>query len=651
MRIHIENFRNIQSLDFEIPDKKVSFLYGISGTGKSSLIKAMSQPVGVKDMPIGKRGLTPAVLINGSNPDYEGVRVYNEGSVTSLVLSPDENENAYSALVGDESELAKLEDQYRSSIDDLRKHLGSMLERRDKIAALIKAFGPIEGNEKFSKKSGARKIETELHGPKASAASKSLLKKDPKYIKFINDGAKLSQYGVGKCPFCDRKMSVSKVAYIEAIRSATQSTFKMVFDNTFLFCDLGISEPEWTHKRSYSKFEKTLLEQIEVMGELNSLIEFCQAVDRNIADYTIPKGFHASQSLLDVMPFLKSPLDTVNGSISEYRKLVSQMKSQFNKLVKGKTKALNARIDLLGIPYRIEATALNRNDRKVSYCIRHVSDPAHENNGELLSTGEKNVLALLIFTMNGTGEVVIFDDPVSSYDEYRRSQLYKHIINETKSTVIVCSHDQSFIKQAIIDKKKDSAQSRRIGLIGVFDNKHGAGTVQELAEDDFGSLRSFVCERIQFGGPDDYYRSMLNLRLICEIDSFKKKGLVKRAAWGYTSAILHGGNRDEILGVLASKGVSEKDIQDMFKREYELEVPPVPSQYDSNANSSYSTFERIIIGREKKGVTPTMKYVMDDIVHLNNNLAICLNPYKYTDYPRYIVDKVEVLVPVAHSYL
>ena len=108
MKIHIENFRNIESLDCEIEDNKVNFIYGISGTGKSSLVKAVSQAPGKKDAPIGKPGLTPNVTLNGGAPNYASVRVYNEESVMSLILNPIENENAYSALVGDESELIKL---------------------------------------------------------------------------------------------------------------------------------------------------------------------------------------------------------------------------------------------------------------------------------------------------------------------------------------------------------------------------------------------------------------------------------------------------------------------------------------------------------------------------------------------------------------
>lgn len=473
------------------------------------------------------------------------------------------------------------------------------------------------------------------------------IKKDAKYIRFINDGAKLPQYDHGNCPFCERKLSPSKISYIEAVRTVTQTTFKTIFDNTSLFADLGINEPIWTHKRSYSKFEKTLAEQIEIEKELSGLIEFCVSVDRNITDYAMPKELRITNSLLNVMPALKTPVDSINASALNYKKRINQMKAQFNNLVKDKTLAINANIALLGIPYKIEATNLDRGGKKVSYCIRHISDPAKENNGELLSAGEKNVLALLIFTMDKTGDVIIYDDPVSSYDEYRRSQLYKHILNETTSTVVVCSHDQSFVKQAIIDKADNRKEAKRIGLIAVFDNNNGKGTIRELFSDDFGSLRSFIHNQVKIYSSLNYYRAIINLRLLCEIDGLKRsRAKTKHAAWSYTSAILHRKDRDTILNELSKIDVTEEAILAMFKEKYDLSIPPVPSNYSDAVDSTYTTFEKIIIGREQRGVKKVDKCVLDDIVHLNSSLAICLNPYKYTDYPKHIVLRVEAIVPI-----
>lgn len=43
MHIQINNFHNISSLSYDIEDNKINFLYGVSGSGKSSIVKAIAQ--------------------------------------------------------------------------------------------------------------------------------------------------------------------------------------------------------------------------------------------------------------------------------------------------------------------------------------------------------------------------------------------------------------------------------------------------------------------------------------------------------------------------------------------------------------------------------------------------------------------------------
>ena len=42
MEILIQNFANIKKLNFEIENSKLNFIYGISGSGKSSISKALT---------------------------------------------------------------------------------------------------------------------------------------------------------------------------------------------------------------------------------------------------------------------------------------------------------------------------------------------------------------------------------------------------------------------------------------------------------------------------------------------------------------------------------------------------------------------------------------------------------------------------------
>lgn len=45
MHLRIKNFRNIASLNYGIEDGKVNFLYGVSGAGKSSIVRGISEAI------------------------------------------------------------------------------------------------------------------------------------------------------------------------------------------------------------------------------------------------------------------------------------------------------------------------------------------------------------------------------------------------------------------------------------------------------------------------------------------------------------------------------------------------------------------------------------------------------------------------------
>lgn len=85
-----------------------------------------------------------------------------------------------------------------------------------------------------------------------------------------------------------------------------------------------------------------------------------------------------------------------------------------------------------------------------------------------LSSGDKTSLALAFFLAKVEREsdladcIIVFDDPVSSYDRHRRtatvSALYE--LNQTAGQLIVLSHDENFIR--LVDKKFRGATDRAL---------------------------------------------------------------------------------------------------------------------------------------------------------------------------------------------
>lgn len=80
------NFHNISSLTYDIEDNKINFLYGVSGSGKSSIVKAITQgTIEESDIMVGcnQHDATP-VLINGATGPLASTVVFNEDRQTIL---------------------------------------------------------------------------------------------------------------------------------------------------------------------------------------------------------------------------------------------------------------------------------------------------------------------------------------------------------------------------------------------------------------------------------------------------------------------------------------------------------------------------------------------------------------------------------------
>lgn len=122
--------------------------------------------------------------------------------------------------------------------------------------------------------------------------------------------------------------------------------------------------------------------------------------------------------------------------------------------------ALNAEFAALGIPHI--RTKLNGRNDKGKMKFKLVLDlPIGKNIEEILSEGEQRAIAIgsfladlsLVHHKNG----IVFDDPVSSLDHWRRQDVARRLVEEAKKRqVIIFTHDTVFLSelQELIDNQK-----------------------------------------------------------------------------------------------------------------------------------------------------------------------------------------------------
>lgn len=245
-----------------------------------------------------------------------------------------------------------------------------------------------------------------------------------------------------------------------------------------------------------------------------------------------------------------------------------------------------------------------------------------------LSFGEKNLVALLLYLQNREEAVLLIDDPASSFDDYRRTQIFKEIIGVKGKTVIVVTHDQTFIRLAA---RRKHIGDNLIGNVQMIERHKDSIKLVDITKDSFVNLGTAILKRVEISKTP--YQAAINARLYVDLLGGSTCGIV----WGYTSSLMHRMQVNEIADWLAQRKTNETEI---LKKLDDMGVHLEPASGDySYSQDDLSEFEMLVIERERlseKEETDGLnedeslkKEMLNDLVHMNNAMGHCLDPYRY----------------------
>lgn len=120
MEVHIENYKNINNLDLSIENNKLNFLYGICGSGKSSLVAALTKECRPEDVSVGKNKEDVVISVDEMDPNPDSYQLFDEQTVSNVIIEDSEDGRYYNIFVGNENEILELENKYYETIKELR---------------------------------------------------------------------------------------------------------------------------------------------------------------------------------------------------------------------------------------------------------------------------------------------------------------------------------------------------------------------------------------------------------------------------------------------------------------------------------------------------------------------------------------------------
>lgn len=635
MHIEISNFHNISSLAYDIAESKVNFLYGVSGSGKSSIVKGISRGVNqAVDVMVGCEADREAtVTINGESGPLGSTTTFDGDRKTAL-FSSSPDRRFYDIFIGNEDELNELRAQYGKALSALQAKTGSLLRIKGEVNTLTKTLGKA-GHKQFSNASKMGKA-LKAYKDASKAAGSYIEQRGMNVATWVKTGFEIDEsYVKGICPFCGQDLESSPQHEILAeLRTLSVKDLKPVFDSSDQLAALGQDPIDISTEEGRGRAFELVSALPKVSAEIDRIVRYCSmGTDYQSVQAIGIEPLELDPSIYTFIPELREVAEALDAKASMLKKLLGKMKMAFNTLVKNGCNELNHKLTQFGIPYRFELTTANREEKIASYRLVHVNASDPSDMRDSLSFGEKNLITLLLFLRDSESEVMLIDDPASSYDDYRRTQIFRAIMGVQGKTLLVVSHDQAFVRRAV------RAPDERIGNVDMLCNRSGKASVEPITKDSFDYFEDIIRRRI--ATVPSYYQRMLNARLLCDAHG---AGNREEELWGYVSAILHRRSRNEVLALLAKAGKTEEAVLESLKtivgEEAASGIIPMPDDVDYGTDG-FSEFERLIALREDlkepgggnrlpNDISKDLATgLLDDLVHMNDAMMDCIDPYRY----------------------
>ncbi len=638
MEILIEKYKNINKLNLIIEDNKVNHIFGISGSGKSSIASALAKEVSEENVMVGYKKENVIVKLNGKDVDNTQFGLFDLDISKNIIFSNEENQDIYEVLFSEDGDLVEAKNELENLMKDFYSLRDVLISYNNKIELVVKHFDiKINNDGTLSKRSKLYKLEDDLFNNEGSSVLKNLRKNDENYIKWLQDG-EVYKKEKNRCPYCNSKMSLRKLAFIDKVTRLTPKNFEIITKENNYLEDVGIKKPKYTNIREVNRAKKEIIELYEFSEYIKNIIYLFEEYKSNELDISKISKIKLSPKFLQLFPEQYENVEKINNSINLIRKMIIKVKSKTNDTIQKNKKIINGYLKNMGIPYKFYENHYNFELKKASFLLQHIDDKTHTDRRQGLSYGEKNIISLILFLISSKKQILLIDDPASSYDEYRRECMINMIYNFQKNrTIILFSHDQVFIKFAVLLKykekhkikisKADIEKKNNTGKIYHFCNYNGECKFLEISDEDFGDLEEQTLNNIK-DKELSYYRKIINLRLLCELNKNKNKSKY-RDIYMYCSAILHFKKKEDIYKELQLREMDEDLILNKIKSLFNIELQKLPDDYLIDfLEKDLSNFEKIFYYREKNK-SSIYKIEFDNIVHLNDRLFVSLNPYKF----------------------
>lgn len=685
MEIVVKNCNNIVEGRIDIAPRKLNIKYGINGTGKSSISDAIYYGIKGESLeklkPFGS-GDNIVSTVEGIDT-FSTIKIYNDNYVSQyLFLQNGENlhQNSFEVFIKPNN--------YEQGIENINSMLGSVktyVIENDIINTLI--------NQK-NQLAKILKLNTNRNSINSTGVGKALnvgnkIVNIPieleNYSSFISGNEKVKWYNWqlegrenyiqnGKCPFCTTTLATNFTSLMETLdnifdKNNVEALVKM--DNIVTPIEQSLSEDtnqlirnilnneEPIDNDTKSRLASFIVELEKICDRLQFFMYIDYSTLKNIDD--LQQQLINSKIVIEDLQFVKGDdflnvVNEINGKIDEMidhiqelRVAIGELNTSIRDTTNRNKRRINDFLETVGMQYEVNVI-----DNKLLLLYKGSEIIVDVNSH--LSWGEKNAFALSLFLFDclyDNPDLIILDDPVSSFDFNKKFAITHYLFNQTNclkdKTVLMLTHDL----EPIIDMLK----VREYPFVQCFyiTNENGTVTENVILERDVTSIIDVTKNCF----------TNLNLKIINRLIHFRRYLELNNEydfEYNMISSLLKG---KQIPRYKNNMNRIDRDFTQEEFNNTQSKIQSFINEFDYNtiwntiscrsdmkqlyldSDNNYEKIEIFRIMLKTFGllnVNPVIEQFINEAFHIENTYIFQLDPYAYNLVPSYIVDMCTTII-------
>lgn len=694
MELTIKNCNNIDSGKIEITNNKLNIKFGINGTGKSTITRAIKygidSPELLKELiPFKHRNSEIEVIPEISmNEEVKSVLIFNEEYLNQFLFKEDE-------LISNSYEIFINTPEYKVSteqIEQLLSEIKRVFSENDDLNKIISDFENLSksfattqtGLSKSSALYKGLKEGNKIQHIPDSLKGYSKLIKDKSCVKWLdwqNNGEQFLEIS-DDCPYCTSPTTEKK----ETIKSVSTFYDKNVIKNFTVIIEALKNLGEYFSENANLTLQTITEKQTGLEeSEMNYIVAVKQQIDdllsklkalKNISPVSFSEDEKVEEKLKNlkinielfdrfkaekttkIIESLNSSLDTVLEKVGQLQGEINKQKRLVKILIEKHRKSINSFLTNAGYKYTVEIISDDSNNYKL--LLRHIESDGVINGGKQhLSFGEKNAFSLVLFmyeALHKKPDLIVLDDPISSFDKSKKYAIM-HMLFRGKSgecflnkSVLMLTHDLD----PVIDTVKVLKEFNNLCEANFLTTKNGVLTETKIKKQNLLSFAQ-ICKSALDSNLDEIVKLIYLRRHFEIIDDLGNE-------YQILSNLFHKRKKEECKDQRKEIGndlMSDLDFNsgiekikelvptfDYFSNLTKLEDLETLKALYNNVENSYAKLNifRLIYDDNLAEIPSVLRKFINETFHIENELICQLDPNEYDLIPDFILEECDKFI-------